>query len=157
MTSRIFKSILLMGSIILLTVVSVFVHKLNVNYQNQTFSDMRAEAELVMNGMKLGGIEYLESLSANIHITWFDEDGTVLFDNYDPSTVGKVYFIHEEVSEAMQYGEGMSERRSENLHEQCLYYAVRAEDEQSSESVMKWNWFMLFCLTYPTIWGGLQL
>lgn len=128
MTSKVFKSMMFLGSVILLTVVSVLFYFLNINYQEQMYEDMRDQAELAMKGVQIGGKEYLESLSSENRITWIDVDGTVLYDSYNASDYDENYSAREEVAEAMLYGEGMSDRRSDTLKSQLLYYAVRAED-----------------------------
>ena len=128
MTSKVFKSMMFLGSVILLTVVSVLFYFLNINYQEQMYEDMRDQAELAMKGVQIGGKEYLESRSSENRITWIDVDGTVLYDSYNASDYDENYSAREEVAEAMLYGEGMSDRRSDTLKSQLLYYAVRAED-----------------------------
>lgn len=128
MTSKVFKSMMFLGSVILLTVVSVLIYVLNINYQTQMYEDMRGQAELAMQGVRFGGIEYLESLSSQNRITWIDVDGTVLYDSYHASDYDENYSVREEVAEAMLYGEGMSDRQSDSMNTRYLYYAVRAED-----------------------------
>ena len=128
MTSRLFKNIVFLGIVILLTVVSVFIFKLNENYQAKLYDDMREEAQLAMNGVAYGGIEYLESLDIQNRITWINTDGSVLYDSYDDSDYSENHAGREEVAEAMKFGEGVSERYSDSLQETFLYYAVRAHD-----------------------------
>lgn len=154
MTSKVFKSMMFLGSVILLTVVSVLIYFLNINYQAQLYEDMRRQAELAMEGVRLGGIEYLEALSSQNRITWIDVDGTVLYDSYNASDFDENYSVREEVAEAMLYGEGMSDRRSASLNTQYLYYAVRAEDQTVIRIAVEKNLVrnIVFDLSKHLIW-----
>jgi two-component system phosphate regulon sensor histidine kinase PhoR len=131
LTKRIFRSILLVATSVL--IVSLLV-SLGVTYDyfsNQYDDQLKDEAQYIAGGLESQGEDYLQALKSKptgARITWIAADGTVLYDNtVDAATLGN-HLDREEVHEALQHGEGMATRYSDTLTRETVNYALRLTD-----------------------------
>jgi two-component system phosphate regulon sensor histidine kinase PhoR len=132
MTKRIFKSIFIVAVVIFLASVALIMGVLYEYYANQYSMQLKNESTYIIQGMTDSGVVYLENIENKLNdstrITWIDEDGTVLYDNFaDPVTMEN-HSDRKEVQEALTSGEGESIRYSKTIAEKTIYYAVRLSD-----------------------------
>lgn len=97
-----------------------------------TASDMRErlknEAAEISSGIDAMGDEYLRNIEFAERITLIDAEGKVIFDSVGNAHRMDNHAEREEVREALETGEGESDRYSDTLSTQTVYYAVRMED-----------------------------
>ena len=129
MTKRIFRSILLVASAVL--ILSLFaVSGVFYNHFSGTQKErLEAVAELAIQGIELNGAAYFEGFyEEEIRITWVATDGSVL---YDTKVIPEEMDNHEnreEILEAFEKGVGESARYSDTLMEKTLYCAKQMSD-----------------------------
>lgn len=90
---------------------------------------LQKEAAYVAAGVQEDGIDYLERMAlGSDRVTWVDTEGNVLFDTEaDPADMEN-HKGRPEIQQAMQTGEGKSERLSQTLSQKTFYYALRLQD-----------------------------
>ena len=103
MVKKIFLNtfVISMVAIVLSTVVFLWA------YYSKTEQQMRAALEtkaiLVEEGLELSGLEFLENIevSHDIHLTWIDKDGKVIYDNieYSDDMMNKTIYCDRELSD----------------------------------------------------------
>lgn len=129
MTKKIFRSILVVATAVLLISLSVVTLVLYDHFENFTTAQLKSELSLAVKGVELSGKDYLENLSDdNFRITWVDENGEVLFDSKADAISMYNHIDREEISEAIDSGYGESARYSETLTQKMLYSAYRLTD-----------------------------
>lgn len=129
MTKKIFRSILVVATAVLLISLSVVTLVLYDHFENFTTAQLKSELALAVKGVELSGKDYLENLSDdNFRITWVDENGEVLFDSKADAISMYNHIDREEISEAIDSGYGESARYSETLTQKMLYSAYRLTD-----------------------------
>ena len=129
MTKKIFRSILVVATAVLLISLSVVTLVLYDHFENFTTAQLKSELSLAVKGVELSGKDYLENLSDdNFRITWVDENGEVLFDSKADAISMYNHIDREEISEAIDSGYGESDRYSETLTQKMLYSAYRLTD-----------------------------
>ena len=129
MTKRIFRSILLVASTVLLLSLCAIMGVIYNHFSKVQKERLTAEASLAIQGVELNGKEYLLGLSADeFRITWVATDGSVLYDTQVEAEDMDNHVNREEITEAFQYGTGESSRYSDTLMEKTLYYAKRLSD-----------------------------
>ena len=127
MTKTIFKSVFAVGiSVMLLCAVLFFGLQYRETY-DETYAALQQEAVYAENGLKIGGMHYLETLGSINRITWIAEDGSV---RYDSECAGETanQAGYPEVRDAFSSGEGKGIRKSESIGESMMYYALRCGD-----------------------------
>ncbi|MBE5761938.1 MAG: two-component sensor histidine kinase [Clostridiales bacterium] len=92
-------------------------------------------SELVINAKTIAAIyettaqlDGLEEMSDELRVTLIQKDGTVVYDNTVNADTLENHLDREEVLEAVENGNGSSERVSENIGYTHFYYAMRLED-----------------------------
>ena len=129
MTKKIFRSILVVATAVLLISLSVVTLVLYDHFENFTTAQLKSELSLAVKGVELSGKDYLENLSDdNFRITWVDKNGEVLFDSKADAISMYNHIDREEISEAIDSGYGESARYSETLTQKMLYSAYRLTD-----------------------------
>ncbi len=105
---------------------------LNASYKyfnRQLETELGQEAACAAAGLKLGGTDYLESISADeTRLTWIDKTGDVLYDSRAEASEMANHLNREEIKEAMSNGFGTAVRNSGTLSVQTVYYALRLDD-----------------------------
>lgn len=129
MTKRIFRSILLVASAVLvLSLLAVFGVFYN-HFSKTQMERLDAVAELTMQGIELNGEAYFEGgYEGEIRVTWVATDGSVLYDSKALPEEMDNHENREEILEAFETGVGESSRYSDTLLEKTLYCAKRMND-----------------------------
>lgn len=129
MTSKIFRSTLLVAAVILLCSLGVVMGVLYNHFSAVRTAQLKDELSLAVTGTEQYGNAFLENVEADrFRITWIDTDGTVLFDTQIDQTTMENHGDREEIREALQSGSGSSVRTSSTLTAQTFYEAQRLQD-----------------------------
>lgn len=129
MTSKIFKSIVSVATVVLLASMLVVTGVLYSYFDGVQQSQLKAELNLAATATEQLGIDYLESLKTDQYrLTWVADDGTVIFDSQADSTTMENHADREEIVEAKTYDYGSSTRKSSTLMEQTVYEAKSLND-----------------------------
>ena len=129
MTKKIFRSIVLAVTAVLIISFSVVTVVL-YNHFSQTYStQLSNQLDFVSDGVELLGKDYLTSFQNETYrVTWINKDGTVLYDTQADINSMDNHKGREEISEAFSVGVGESERYSDTLMLKMLYRAEKLSD-----------------------------
>ena len=130
MKQRLFRSILLLTGAAVGLVLLLFFW-LSCQYITQdSFASLKREANLlvVVDGEGNVPVSELQRLQLADRVTLIAPDGHALYDNYADAVSMENHLEREEVQEALTSGEGRSQRASETIGKNILYYAVRLPD-----------------------------
>ena len=129
MTSKIFRSTVLVAVIVLLLSLGVVMGVLYNHFTGVQVQQLKNELSLAVTGTEQYGNAFLENVEAGrFRITWIDLDGTVLFDTQADQTIMENHADREEIREAFETGRGSAVRNSATLTEQTYYEAQRLQD-----------------------------
>ncbi|MGM9660160.1 MAG: ATP-binding protein [Faecousia sp.] len=129
MTSRIFRSTVLIAAVILLCslviVVGVF-----YGYANDVqVTQLKDELSLAAIGTEQSGIDFLNQVeSERFRVTWVQADGSVLYDSHADAKQMENHLQREEIQQALRCGSGSAVRRSDTLLQRWIYEAKRLPD-----------------------------
>lgn len=127
MTKKIFINTFLLGVAVLLMCVAFFFLLQYSQTRQETYETLQGEASYAASGLRIGGIEYLQSLENINRITWIAHDGAVLYDSEHPGlAINQGQFP--EVQEALETGTGQGIRESSSGGGQTMYYAFLCGD-----------------------------
>ena len=113
MTSKIFRSTLLVAAVVLLCSLTVVVGLLYRHFTRVQVAQLKDELSLAVTGTEQYGNAFLDNVEADrFRITWIDTDGTVLIDTWADQTVMENHADREEIQEALEYGYGSAVRTS---------------------------------------------
>ncbi|MGF6376499.1 two-component system phosphate regulon sensor histidine kinase PhoR [Clostridiales Family XIII bacterium PM5-7] len=130
MRNRIFKGIFGVATLVWVSCLVLIMSALYMQYTGEYSREMKNEAHLVAEAVKLSGMDYFQQveLAENNRITWIDKDGTVIYDSLvDIKEMGN-HSDREEVKEAMDKGFGEDVRYSRTLSQRTMYSAIRLDD-----------------------------
>ena len=129
MTSKIFRSTVLVAVIVLLCSLGIVMGVLYSHFTQVQVQQLKNELSLAVTGTEQYGNAFLENVEADrFRITWIDLDGTVLFDTQADQTVMENHADREEIREAVETGCGSAVRTSATLTEQTFYEAQKLKD-----------------------------
>lgn len=137
MTGKIFRSILLAVSAVLLAVLAAVTGCLYGYYRSVREDQLHDELRLAACAVEENGRAYLERLTApdgphtrmpDCRLTWIAPDGSVLFDTAGSAETMDNHGDRTEVREALSKGESSSIRYSSTLTEQTIYCARALDD-----------------------------
>ena len=129
MTSKIFRSTLLVAVIVLLSSLAIVMGVLYGHFDKVQVDQLRDELSLAVTGTEQYGNAFLENVeSSRFRLTWIGADGTVLFDTQVSTDTMANHADREEVQEALEQGTGSSFRYSDTLTEKTNYEAQRLAD-----------------------------
>ena len=129
MTSKIFRSTVLVAAVVLLCSLSVVMGVLYSHFTGVQVEQLKDELSLAVTGTEQYGNAFLENVEADrFRVTWIDADGTVLFDTQVDQTAMENHADREEIREALETGTGSAVRTSSTLTEQTFYEAHRLKD-----------------------------
>jgi len=129
MTSKIFRSTVLVAVVVLLCSLSVIMGVLYSHFTGVQVEQLKDELSLAVTGTEQYGNAFLENVEADrFRVTWIDTDGTVLFDTQVDQTAMENHADREEIREALETGTGSAVRTSSTLTEQTFYEAHRLKD-----------------------------
>ena len=129
MTSKIFRSTVLVAVIVLICSLGVVMGVLYNHFTGVQVAQLKAELSLAVTGTEQYGNAFLENVEADrFRVTWIDADGTVLFDTQVDQTTMENHADREEIREALATGVGSAVRTSTTLTEQTYYEAQQLND-----------------------------
>ena len=129
MTSKIFRSTVLVAVIVLLCSLGVVMGVLYNHFTQVQVEQLKDELSLAVTGTEQYGNAFLENVEADrFRVTWVNTDGTVLFDTQADQTIMENHADREEIREAMETGFGSAVRTSKTMTEQTYYEAQKLKD-----------------------------
>lgn len=129
MTSKIFKSIIAVAIVVLMTGFAIITGVLYQYFGTVQEAQLKDELSLAVNATEQLGEEYLKNLdSERYRLTWIAADGSVIFDSHADEKTMENHADREEIQEAFITGQGSSTRKSDTLTEQTIYEAMRLSD-----------------------------
>ena len=129
MTSKIFRSTVVVAVIVLLCSLGVVMGVLYNHFTGVQVQQLKDELSLAVTGTEQYGNAFLENVEADrFRVTWIDVDGTVLFETQVDQTTMENHADREEIREAFATGSGSAVRNSSTLTEQTYYEAQRLQD-----------------------------
>lgn len=129
MTSKIFKSIIAVTAVVLMTGFTIITGVLYQYFGTVQEAQLKDELSLAVNATEQMGEGYLKNLdSERYRLTWIAPDGSVLFDSHADEKTMENHAEREEIQEAFVTGQGSSTRKSDTLTEQTIYEAKRLSD-----------------------------
>ena len=107
-------------------VTSIYYHL----FEKQVEKDLHVLAEVLVDSglFNKENIEMASFESEDVRVTWIDEEGVVLYDNWSPAAEMENHLKRPEVKQAIETGEGESVRTSDTLQMNIYYYALRMTD-----------------------------
>ena len=152
MTSKIFRSTLLVAVLVLICSLSVVMGVLYRHFTGVQVQQLKAELSLAVTGTEQYGNAFLENMEPNrFRLTWIDTDGTVLFDTQADQTAMANHSDREEVLEAFLTGAGSAVRRSSTMTQQTFYEARRLRDGTvlRISTSQQAAWFLMVGMLWP--------
>lgn len=129
MTKKIFKSIIIVAIITLLSAITVITGILYGYFNGAQQAQLKSELQLIAEATEKFGKEYFEGLNYDKYrITWMDNSGNVTYDTYVEAETMENHSDREEFIEAIKKGQGSSTRYSATLMEETIYEAIRLKD-----------------------------
>lgn len=129
MTKKIFKSIIIVAIITLLSAITVITGILYGYFKGAQQAQLKSELQLIAEATEKFGKEYFEGLNYDKYrITWMDNSGNVTYDTYVEAETMENHSDREEFIEAIKKGQGSSTRYSATLMEETIYEAIRLKD-----------------------------
>ena len=129
MTSKIFRSTVLVAVVVLLCSLGIVIGVLYNHFTGVQVQQLKDELSLAVTGTEQYGNTFLENVEADrFRVTWIDTDGTVLFDTQVDEAAMENHADREEIQEAFATGSGSAVRNSSTLTEQTYYEARRLTD-----------------------------
>ena len=129
MTKRIFRSIVIVATLVLFVCFGVTLGVLYSHYSDLQWQQLGNELTIAQNGLEQYGEDYLDALSkGSFRFTWIEKSGTVLHDTQTSYETMDNHADREEIMEAFAYGSGDSQRYSDTLTTKMLYKAVKLQD-----------------------------
>lgn len=130
MTKRILISILTISGISIIIAVLLSTILLHNSSTELLQSEIAAEAEIIAEAVELSGGRFLNDadFDKNIRVSWIDTDGMVIFDSEQSTAILGDHSDRKEIHDAIEKGEGKSERYSDTILETTLNHAVKLND-----------------------------
>lgn len=153
----IYRALLLATLLIMVFSMLITLSVLNFYFTDIERRQLVSQTSLIGRGCEYGGADYLDEITDSYRITWIAADGAVLYDNTADASLMENHLDREEISEALRYGYGESERYSDTIGEKTVYEARRLSDGSvirvsfTTSSIMKVTAGMLPYLVLVTI------
>lgn len=154
MTSKIFRSTVLVAAVVLLCSLSVVMGVLYTHFTQVQIAQLKDELSLAVTATEQYGNAFLENVEADrFRITWVSADGTVLFDTQADQTSMENHADREEIQTALKTGSGSSVRTSSTLTEQTYYEAQKLKDGTilRISANQKSAWSLMLGMLWPII------
>ena len=153
MTARIFRSIFLVATAVLLACFILIFGMLYEHLGQQIQAELQTEAIYIAQGLAQSGMEYFNGLRGTNRITWVAADGTVLYDSDSEAAAMENHADREEIQEALTGGSGESTRYSTTFDERRIYFATRLSDGTvlRVSSAQHSVWVLIMGLLSPVI------
>lgn len=147
MTNRIFRSICLVATAVLLAALALIMTVLYGYFSDVQKEQLAAETRLAAQGVEQNGLAFFDNLNAgDTRITWIAADGEVLYDNKTDETAMENHAEREEIMEALDIGYGESTRYSTTLTRRQMYTAIRLTDGSVIRLSIAQNTFLTLTL-----------
>ena len=129
MTKKIFQSVLLACTAVMIACIFLFLGVLYDYYGDLQATQLEQELGMACVGVQQQGEGYLQALDdSGCRLTWIAADGTVLYDTTTEASTMENHAAREEISQAFSTGFGESARYSATLTRQTRYFARLMED-----------------------------
>lgn len=129
MTKRIFRSMVVISVLVLLSVTVLSSVVLYRYFTDQFFEELAEEAAILARSMPKGGVEYLSELRGlPSRLTWIDGEGNVIYDTTVDAALLPSHANREEFTDAREHGTGSTVRFSDTVSEMTFNYALRLSD-----------------------------
>lgn len=130
MTKRILASILTISGLSVIIAVLLATALLH-NYSTEKLeTEIATDAEIIAEAVEINGGRFLNetSFSSDIRVTWISSDGRVIFDSEENPKELDDHSDRKEVHDAVEKGEGTSDRYSHTIMKTTLNHAVKLSD-----------------------------
>lgn len=128
MSKKIFRSIIAVAMVVLLTSLVIASTFLYDYFNKLQVAQLKEELSLVANNVDKVGIEYFDNFTSRVfRFTLVDAEGGVLYDSQATAADMENHLEREEIAEALLSGYGSSARYSSTLTERTFYEAIRLE------------------------------
>ena len=154
MTSKIFRSTVLVAVIVLFCSLGIVMGVLYSHFTDVQIQQLKAELSLAVTGTEQYGNAFLENVESDrFRITWIDTDGTVLFDTQADQSTMENHANREEIREAFLIGTGSAVRISSTLTAQTFYEAQKLRDGTVLRICVKQEsaWALMIDMLWPVI------
>ena len=129
MSKKIFRSIITVAMVVLLASLFISSTFLYDYFNKSQVSQLKEELSLVAANVEDVGPEYFDNFDSSIfRFTLVSADGEVLYDSQANATDMENHLDREEITEALENGNGSSARYSSTLTERTFYEAIRLEN-----------------------------
>ncbi len=129
MTKKIFHSIISVAMIVLLASLFIASSFLYDYFNKSQVSQLKEELSLVAANVDEAGTEYFDNFDSSMfRFTLVSANGEVLYDSQANTTDMENHLDREEITEAIENGNGSSARYSSTLTERTFYEATRLEN-----------------------------
>ncbi len=129
MTKKIFRSIISVAMVVLLASLFIASTFLYDYFNKSQVSQLKEELSLVAANVDAAGAEYFDNFDSSMfRFTLVSADGEVLYDSQANATDMENHLDREEITEALENGNGSSARYSSTLTERTFYEATRLEN-----------------------------
>ena len=130
MTKKIFIGIMTICAVSVIAAIMLVTAVLYSRSADKAAAEVRTEARLIAAAVERNGESYLSDIKpgSGIRITWIDARGTVIYDSESDPEQLENHSDREEISEAMEKGEGSSSRYSRTIMKKTVNHAVRLSD-----------------------------
>lgn len=129
MANKIFRSIVLVASVVLLCSLGIILGVLYGYFDNVQINQLKDELRLAAVGTEESGLDFLQNVESDrFRLTWVDSDGRVLYDTHAESNEMENHGDREEIRKALRYGTGSASRHSDTMLKRTVYEAKRLSD-----------------------------
>ncbi|MBQ3052365.1 MAG: PAS domain S-box protein [Clostridia bacterium] len=129
MTKKIFRSIISVAMVVLLASLFIASSFLYDYFNKSQVSQLKEELSLVAANVDEAGVEYFDNFDSSMfRFTLVSADGEVLYDSQANVTDMENHLDREEITEAIENGNGSSARYSSTFTERTFYEATRLQN-----------------------------
>ena len=129
MSKKIFRSIIAVAMVVLLASLFISSTFLYDYFNKSQVSQLKEELSLVAANVDEAGTKYFDNFDSSMfRFTLVSADGEVLYDSQATASDMENHLDREEITEALENGNGSSARYSSTLTERTFYEAIRLEN-----------------------------
>ena len=129
MSKKIFRSIISVAMVVLLASLFIASSFLYDYFNKSQVSQLKEELSLVATNVDEAGAEYFDNFDSSMfRFTLVSADGTVIYDSQAKAEEMENHLDREEITEAIENGNGSSARYSSTLTERTFYEATRLQN-----------------------------
>ena len=129
MTKKIFRSILIVATTVLITSLLIATSFLYDYFKQSEITELKEELSLAAANVDRLGSEYFDGFESDVfRFTLVAKDGSVIYDSQAKPEDLENHLEREEIKEAVETGSGSSDRYSTTLTERTFYEATRLKN-----------------------------